>query len=356
MIGGDWLSVVAQLIAGMAALRMIVRAARRRPPLAEASGSVPTISVVIPARNEASRLPECLRSFAGAHAVVEVIVVDDCSDDATASVARDAGATVIAGAPLPDGWVGKVWALHQGVSQAKGEWVVMLDADTRVSAQLPAALVSRAIAEQCNVLSAAGKFECPSWGARFLHPAMLTTLIYRFGPADWRGTVKRNQRIANGQCMAMRTVEARVALEGVKNETIEDVALARNVESAVMVDASTMLTTRMYEDFASTYSGWGRSLALSSVESTRRLWWHLFVVFFAQVLPTIIVLFWYPTIVSIVLVLLRIGTLLGTRSAYRTIDLAYWLSPFADVVAWWALVVGVARRGAPETWRGRTYR
>ena len=79
-------------------------------------------------------------------------------------------------------------------------------------------------------------------------------------------------------------------------------------------------------------------------------------VFFAQVLPTIIVLFWYPTIVSIVLVLLRIGTLFGTRSAYRTIDLAYWLSPFADVVAWWALVVGVARRGAPETWRGRTYR
>jgi len=356
VIGGDWLSVVAQLIAGMAALRMIVRAARRRPPLAEASGSVPTISVVIPARNEASRLPECLRSFAGAHAVVEVIVVDDCSDDATASVARDAGATVIAGAPLPDGWVGKVWALHQGVSQAKGEWVVMLDADTRVSTQLPAALVSRAIAEQCNVLSAAGKFECPSWGARFLHPAMLTTLIYRFGPADWRGTVKRNQRIANGQCMAMRTVEARTVLETVKAETIEDVALARSVETSVMVDASNMLTTRMYENFGSTYSGWGRSLALASVESKRRLWWHLFVVFFAQVLPTLVALFWYPSAVTAILVLLRIGTLFGTRSSYTKIDLAYWLSPFADVVAWWALVMGVARRDGPESWRGRTYR
>jgi len=356
VIGGDWLSVVAQSIAGIAALRMIVRAARRRQPLGEATGSIPSITVVIPARNEAARLRECLSPLVGAPSALEVIVVDDCSDDATASVARDAGATVIAGAPLPDGWVGKVWALHQGVSQAKGEWVVMLDADTRVSPQLPAALVGRAVTERCTLLSAAGKFECPSWGARFLHPAMLTTLIYRYGPADWRGTVERNQRIANGQCMAMRTVEARAALEGVKNETIEDVALARSVESAVMVDASSMLTTRMYENFSTTFSGWGRSLALASVEPVRKLWWHLFVVFFAQVLPTLVLLFSHLNVLVVVLLLLRVGTLAGTRNAYSKNDLAYWLSPLADVVAWWALVLGVARRNAPETWRGRTYR
>lgn len=356
MMGGDWLSVVAQTIAGIAALRMIVRAARRRPPLGEATGGVPNVTVVIPARNEAARLPECLSSLVGAPNVIEVIVVDDCSDDATASVARDHGATVIAGAPLPEGWAGKVWALHQGVSRATGEWVVMLDADTRVSRQLPGALVSRAITERCTLLSAAGKFECPSWGARFLHPAMLTTLIYRYGPADWRGTVRRHQRIANGQCMAMRTVDARHALEVVKSETIEDVALARSVESAVMVDASTMLTTRMYEDFASTFSGWGRSLALASVEPAHKLWWHLFVVFFAQVFPTLVFLFSQSNVVVVVLLLLRVGTLAGTRTAYGKIDLAYWLSPLADVVAWWALVLGVARRNAPESWRGRTYR
>jgi dolichol-phosphate mannosyltransferase len=355
-MGGDWLSVIAQMIAGVAALRMILRAARRRPPLAESSGTVPSITVVIPARNEASRLPECLSTIIGANGVTEVIVVDDCSEDETALVARNAGATVVNGAPLPEGWVGKVWALHQGVAAATGEWVVMLDADTRVSAKLPAAMVSRAIGERCNLLSAAGKFECPTWGARFLHPAMLTTLVYRYGPTDWRGTPKRNKRIANGQCMAMRTGEARTALETVKSETIEDVALARSVESSVMVDASNMLTTRMYENFGSTYSGWGRSLSLASVESKRRLWWHLFVVFFAQVLPTFVALFWYPSAVTASLVLLRIGTLFGTRSAYTKIDLAYWLSPFADVVAWWALVVGVARRDAPENWRGRTYR
>lgn len=356
MINGDWFSMVAQSVAGIAALQMLVRAARRRPPLVEATGAPSVISVVIPARNEAMRLPECLASLVGAPNVSEVIVVDDCSDDDTAAVARGAGATVICGTTLPEGWVGKVWALHQGVVAASGEWVVMLDADTRVSAHLPAAMVERAVGERCNLLSAAGKFECPSWGARFLHPAMLTTLVYRYGPADWRGTPKRSRRLANGQCMVMRTDEARAALESVKSETIEDVALARSVDTAVMVDASNMLTTRMYETFASTYSGWARSLSLASIESKSRLWWHLFVVFFAQVLPTLVAFFWYPNTVSVVLLLLRIGTLVGTRSAYTKTDLAYWLSPLADVVAWWALVVGVARRDAPEVWRGRTYR
>lgn len=353
---GDWLSILAQTVAGIAALRMIVRAARRRPALAVASGPLPSISVVIPARNEGQRLPDCLKKVVGAPGVTEVIVVDDCSDDDTAAVARKAGATVLSGAPLPEGWAGKVWALHQGALAARGEWVVMLDADTRVSANLPSALVNRAIGERCELLSAAGKFECPTWGARFLHPAMLTTLVYRYGPADWRGKQKRVRRIANGQCMTMRTSDAVRALEEVRGETIEDVALARNVGNAVMVDASNMLTTRMYDTFAGTYTGWGRSLSLASIESKPRLWWHLFVVFFAQVLPTLIAFFWYPYSVTVLLLLMRIGTLFGTRSAYTKTDLAYWLSPFADVVAWWALVVGVARRDAPETWRGRTYR
>jgi dolichol-phosphate mannosyltransferase len=352
---GDWLGVIAQLVAGVAALRMVVRAARRRKPLIEAGGVVPAISVVIPARNEAARIAACLHGLSDAPGVVEVIVVDDCSQDDTAGIAQALGARVVRGAPLPDGWVGKVWALQQGVEAATGEWVVTLDADTRVDPRLASAMVTRAIDERCMLLTAAGRFECPTRGARFLHPAMLTTLVYRFGPADWVGTPRRNRRLANGQCMTMRTTDARLALQDVKGETIEDVALARQVESAVMVDASTMLTTRMYDTFGQTFNGWGRSLSLASLESKRALWWHLFVVFFAQVAPTLILVFGLPTPVTVALVAMRVGTLVGTRDAYTKNDLAYWLSPFADVVAWWALVIGVLRRDKPHEWRGRTY-
>jgi len=351
----DWLEMVVQLVAGGAALRMVVRAARRRKPLAKGVGDVPRISVVIPARNEADRIDACLEGLADAPGVAEVIVVDDCSDDDTATIAQERGARVVRGAPLPDGWVGKVWALQQGVDVASGEWVVTLDADTRVDAHLPAAMVARAMDEHCVLLSAAGRFECPTWGARFLHPAMLTTLVYRFGPADWAGTPPRGRRLANGQCMAMRTTDARATLAHVRDETIEDVALARQVESAVMVDASSMLTTRMYDTFGETFKGWGRSLSLASVESKRMLWWHLFVVFVAQVSPTMLAVFVFPHPVTMALVAMRLGTLIGTRDAYTKNDLAYWLSPLADVIAWWALVIGVMRRGRPQKWRGRTY-
>jgi dolichol-phosphate mannosyltransferase len=352
---GDWFGMGMYVVAGMAALRMVVRAARRRAPLEAASGPVPSLAVVIPARNEAARIGACLQGLVGAPGVVEVVVVDDCSHDDTAKVAESLGARVVQGSALPEGWVGKVWALHQGVLSVTSDWVVTLDADTRIDARLPAAMVARAIEERSDLLTAAGRFECPTWGARLLHPAMLTTLVYRFGPADWRGDIPRNRRLANGQCMAMRTSDAPAALESVKSETIEDVALARNVDAALMVDASTMLTTRMYDTFAETFNGWGRSLSLASLESRRMLWWHAFVVFFAQVVPTMAVIFGFATPVAVALLAMRIGTLVGTRTAYTKNDLAYWLSPFADVIAWGALVGGMMRRGKAHQWRGRTY-
>ena len=96
-----------------------------------AGGQPPTLSVLIPARNEAHNLPTLLRSLAAqsvkAH---EILVVDDGSTDATAEIARELGAEVITSRPLPDGWRGKTWACHQGAQAASGELLLFLDADT----------------------------------------------------------------------------------------------------------------------------------------------------------------------------------------------------------------------------------
>jgi 4,4'-diaponeurosporenoate glycosyltransferase len=89
------------------------------------------LSLIIPARNEAHNLPRLLGSLAGQSlAVSEVLVVDDGSSDETAAVARAMGATVIASAPLPDGWRGKTWACHQGALASQGDWLLFMDADT----------------------------------------------------------------------------------------------------------------------------------------------------------------------------------------------------------------------------------
>lgn len=83
------------------------------------------VSCIIPAWNEAARLPPVLASVVGHPLVAEVIVVDDASADPTAEVAARAGARVIA---LPRNG-GKSAAVAQGLAAARGGLVLLLDAD-----------------------------------------------------------------------------------------------------------------------------------------------------------------------------------------------------------------------------------
>ena len=95
----------------------------------------PRLSVLIPARNEASTLPHLLAALAQQRCRPdEVIVIDDHSTDGTAALAIQQGQAlplrVIQPPPLPAGWCGKTWALHHGVQASTGAVLVFLDADT----------------------------------------------------------------------------------------------------------------------------------------------------------------------------------------------------------------------------------
>lgn len=91
----------------------------------------PSISVIIPARNEADSLPVLLASLRNGDSVPnEIIVVVGQCEDRTKEVARGEGVTIIDSEPLPDGWVGKPWACYQGARLAKGDILIFLDADT----------------------------------------------------------------------------------------------------------------------------------------------------------------------------------------------------------------------------------
>jgi len=94
------------------------------------AGTAPSLSVIIPARNEEHNLPRLLRSIADASSSREVIVVDDDSTDQTAETAAKFGCRVLPSAPKPGGWTGKSWACYQGAQAATGELLLFLDADT----------------------------------------------------------------------------------------------------------------------------------------------------------------------------------------------------------------------------------
>lgn len=354
MTPGRALSIAVRGAALGVALSRLVRAARLVAPVLEDQRSLPvSIAVVVPARDEATRLAPLLKALRAAPGVSEVVVVDDRSTDDTAGVAQALGARVVTGAELPAGWAGKAWALQQGVQATTADWVVTLDADTRPHPALPISLVHRAIAEGADLVTVAGRFECPTAGATWLHPAMLTTLVYRFGPP---GTERRPDRLlANGQCMVLRRPVA--DLTAVRNHTVEDVALARHLAHAghrvAMVEAPDLLTTRMYDTFADTWRGWGRSLALPGIEPRRRQLLDLAVLLGAQALPLPRLLLGRADLVDGVALMLRVGTLVGTRRAYRGASRTYWLSPLADTIAVAAVARGIVARR--QTWRGRTY-
>ena len=353
-----WASVAIRASAGVVALRRLAGAACSAPPVSPAPAIDATISVVIPARDEAERIGPLLDRIVGAPGVSEVIVVDDQSSDATATISDAAGATVITGQPLPDGWAGKAWALQQGIEAASGSWVVTLDADARPDPRLPTAVVARADRDAVDLLTVGGRFECPTPGSRWLHASMLTTLVYRFGPPGTNTTPGRT--MANGQCMTMRRDRFLTAgaMALVAGAVVEDVALARRLAtdgwSVGFLDAADLLTVRMFESLPDVWTGWGRSLALPGVEPLRRQMLDLTVVLLAQALPLPRLLFGRGDLLDVILLANRLGTLVGTRTAYERTDAAYWLSPLADLGPFTAIARGLTRRGR-QTWRGRTY-
>src|ERR1035438_6984936 len=114
-------------------------------PAMETAPQRPTVSVIIPARNEEACLGDCLQSLVVQSGVAfEIIVVDDHSTDRTREIASSfPSVQPIEAGPLPEGWTGKNNAVTAGARQACGEWLLFTDADTE---HLPGSL-ARALAE-----------------------------------------------------------------------------------------------------------------------------------------------------------------------------------------------------------------
>jgi dolichol-phosphate mannosyltransferase len=345
------LLTLAQAAAGAAVAARLARGRRRRRPLVAVPAPA-RVSVVIPARDEERRIAGCLAGLAGED--VEVMVVDDGSRDRTADVARAHGARVVEGAEPPAGWIGKPWALQQGLEAATGDIVVSLDADTRPRPGLAGALA--AALRDADLVTAGARFLCDGAGERLLHPSMLASLVYRYGPAD----VEAPGRIlANGQVTAVR----RQALLGAGGYALaaghmtDDAALARALAArgwrVVFVDGTALVDVRMYESAGETWREWGRSLALPDVTPPAWQAADLAVVWLAMALPVARAVTGRPTRLDVALLALRCALLVPLAGAYARRGAPYWASPLADPAVALRLTLSALRPA--RTWRGRTY-
>jgi dolichol-phosphate mannosyltransferase len=349
---------VAQLAALAVVLARLARGRHRRPPLAAPAAPVAArVSVVVPARDEVLRIRPCLEALLADPAAGEVIVVDDASTDGTAELARALGARVVEAGEPPPGWVGKPWALQRGLEVAAGEVVVSLDADTRPRPGLVGALA--AALEDADLVTAGARFICETAGERWLHPAMLATLIYRFGPPDARARVTPARLVVNGQCTAVRR-EALLRAGGyshaaahMTDDAAQARALARLGWRIAFHDGGDLLGVDMHDSIAGTWREWGRSLALPDV--TSRSWQaaDLALVWLTLGLPPLRLLAGRPQPSDLGLLALRWLMAVALARSYRPRGAVYWLSALADPAAAVRLTTSALRPA--RSWRGREY-
>ncbi len=204
----------------------------------------PALAIVVPARNESEVLPDTLPALLAQDypGPLAVYLVDDESDDATADVARAVadrvGAakrlTVIRNGPRPPGWMGKTWALHNGVRAALASdpsLLLLTDADIRHPADSARNLAAVAMHHDLDLVSQMAMLRVGSRWDRLLIPAfvMFFGMVY---PFRWSNDSRNSTAAAAGGCLLVRaTALVRGGgIEAIAGAVIDDCALARRIK------------------------------------------------------------------------------------------------------------------------------
>jgi len=226
--------------------------------------SLPTVSIIVPARNEEQHIEACLNSLVSQrYRNKEIIVVDDESTDETAEIVRgfDQGIILVQSPQLPEGWIGKSWACHNGTLYAKGDWFLFTDAD---AVHKPGGLlvaVSEVVNSKIDMLTVWPLMKMQSFWERLILPIVFRYFFIDFGghrvndPASrtWAGfgmfiLIRRDTYWAIGGHAAIR------------EHPDEDYRLAEQVKkkgfSLRVVRGHEIAQTRMYENLATMWEGW----------------------------------------------------------------------------------------------------
>ncbi|MGB7443051.1 MAG: 2'-O-glycosyltransferase CruG [Coleofasciculaceae cyanobacterium] len=378
-----------QIPAFLILLQRLLKGPGRRPPILPQVATpeqLGTVSVVVPTLNEQSRLSPCLRGLSQqSYEVREIIVVDSHSTDGTPELVKevqkkDPRFRLINDEPLPPGWVGRPWALHAGYlhSSSESEWVLGIDADTQPFPGLVTALIKAASAEKFDLVSLSPQFILRSPGEWWLQPALLVTLVYRFGP-NGISSETPERVMANGQCFfCRRTVLTKLdGYTSARGSFCDDVTLARQAAASGFkvgfLDGAKVIKVRMYEGAKETWQEWGRSLDLKDASSPGQLLSDLWLLMAVQgfPLPAFLVFLGYlslgltsPSVMAaaglnLFLLLIRLALLLAISPSYDHTQASprasfwFWLSPLADPLA--VVRIFLSATSKPTHWRGRSY-
>lgn len=341
----------------------------------EISGALrsgPPVSVLVPARNEEVNIKNCVDSLlAQNYQNLEVIVIDDNSEDSTPSILGaycDDRLTTLSGKPLPEGWVGKNYACDQLQAKASGEYLLFVDADTVLHPDCIGSAVKFAKEQSTDLLSVMPHEICLTFWEKAVIP-MLYFAVTVFLPMPMIER-SRNSKYAmgNGQFMFFRRdfYDSIGGHESLKNRIVEDVWLARRVKEfggrALFADAKDIVSCRMYRGLDEIWRGFSKNVFAGISFSITGLSLILIAYFVLLVIPA---------------AALAVNLLSGTQSSYflaasaaipvvmrilqavrfRQSILFSFLNPLS---AMFIIAVGInsyfhIRHGKGAGWKGRQY-
>ncbi len=330
------------------------------------------LSILIPARNEARNLGECLSSVVTQCAPVkEILIYDDHSVDLTPAIIEDYAShdqriSRVPTIELPAGWGGKNFACAQLANSARGEWLLFLDADARLSEKAAARMLSEARRRELTLLSCWPALQLDSFWEWMLLP-LLNFLVFTVYPAPL--SMQRDDPslgLAHGACILVRrnkyfAVGGHAAVRDVITEDIRLAQLWRaRGERGLCLDGTGTVTVRMYRSFSEIWNGFQKNF-FPGFRSRFTFWSFialhctLFLLPF-WLLPVVVCSSaWAWGLVPAVACVLLMRLLLALR-----FDQALWsilFHPFAEAFlillalsSWWR-----CRGGLGVEWKGRRY-
>jgi len=232
---------------------------------------LPFVSILVPARNEETKIKRCLESLLSQdYPNFELVVIDDRSTDRTGEIigemaALDKRIKFVKGKDAPSGWIGKCNALAYAVGHASGDWFIFTDADTYHHKNSLRDAVSHAMDNKIDLLSFVPMQELGSFPEKLIMPVLLSAFLLG-DPFHTVNDPKAERAYAYGQYILCRR-SSYLALGGhhsVRDEIVEDHALARVFKQKgykiEIVDGKSLYSVRMYTDLESLWLGWTKNL------------------------------------------------------------------------------------------------
>ena len=304
----------------------------RLQPLVKPISNPPPLSVCVPARNEERGVEACLHSLLNQnYPNFEVIAIDDHSTDRTGDIMRNLAQEnsrlkVLKAADLPEGWLGKPFALHQAFKVTRGEYLLFTDADPvfKPTALNTAVHVMRE--RDLDVLTLMPKAEFGSFWERAVQPVIFGFIASLTRFKNVNDPDHRSAMGFGAFLMFRRSAYEKIGgHEAGKSDVLEDVLIAKRARGAglklFVADAKQLFSIRMYFGLKEIWFGWEKNMFLAMKKSVLKATYNVAVVLGFVFTPYIILAInIFEQIGWLWIGMAVVGVVLVSAAAYKTCD------------------------------------